>query len=262
MDLKKARAFSDLLWQLNVAGTSIAIVRLYREGLHKTYRWFFGYLIVSLLRTLLLYSFRPSDPVYMKIWLATEPILWVFYVGVVTELYSLFLSKYPGISSWAAKFFYGASAASAMVSALVVFMTPGGVRKGPELYHFELLAERGIVGSLALFLLLLLMMVAFFPVPQSRNLLIHCCLFTGYFFAANVIGMVVQIFELKWLVLFANNARLAVALICQVCWALLLSSRGEERRRARGLGVNLFNEKKLLEQMETLNASLLRSTRK
>src|SRR5438132_686502 len=106
------------LWMLNVGGSALVVWRLYSTGLHLTYRFFFASMILSLARSGALLPFYPRSETYYKIWSATQPILWLFYILVVAELYSLVLKRYQGIYSLGRWFFFTAVAISVIISAL------------------------------------------------------------------------------------------------------------------------------------------------
>jgi len=251
-------------WILNVMAVAVVVWRLYSAGLHRIYRFFFAALLFATLRSILLLPFDPKSPTYYTIWVATEPILWLSYVLVVFELYSLVLKHYRGIYSVGRIFFFAAVATSAIASALTVLLTMTGTLGARPLLHYYALLERGIVTSLAIFLLLLLTLVTWFPVPLSRNLLIHCSVYTAYFFADNVIILYWHVSgtageaTTHWATIY----RLSAALVCYFCWAFLLSPSGEDRIAALHLGRSPLEEKRLLGQLEGLNATLLRTARK
>lgn len=251
-------------WILNVIAIAVVVWRLYSAGLHLIYRFFFAALVFATLRSVVLMPFGPKSPTYYAIWIGTEPILWLSYVLVVFELYSLVLKHYRGIYSVGRIFFFAAVATSAIAATLTVLLTMSGGNGAKPLLHYYALVERGIVTSLAIFLLLLLMLVTWFPVPLSRNLLIHCSVYTAYFFADNVIVLYWHIGGTQGAATthWATIARLSVALACYFCWAFLLSRSGEDRIAALHLGRSPLEEKRLLGQLEGLNATLLRTVRK
>jgi hypothetical protein len=248
-------------WTLNVLASAFVVGRLYWAGLHRTYRFFFASLVFALLRSAALFPFGTRNWIYYRIWAGTEPILWVSYVLVVFELYSLVLKQYHGIYSVGRKFFFVAVATSTVISALTVLPTMTGALATHPLRYYYSLAERGVVTSLAIFLLLLLAMVTWFPVPLSRNLLIHCSVYTAYFFAVNVINLYWHLGGTE-ATYWRNMSRYAVALGCYFCWAFLLSRSGEDRTASLHLGRSPLEEKRLLGQLEGLNATLLRTARK
>ncbi len=254
------------IWTLNFIGSALIVWRLIQAGLYKTYRYFFAYILFAAIRTAVLLPFPPNGfQTYYKIWVATQPVLWIFYVLVVAELYYLVLREYRGIYSLGRWFLYGAVSVAVLISALTVLPTvqsiPVDARRPLPLYYYAYI-ERGLVTSLAVILLLLMLLVAWFPVPLSKNLLTHCAVYSAYFFANNVAVLYWQVGTGRQTVKFSTAARLSVALICYLCWVFLLSRKGEERKTSLKLGRNPLEEKRLLGQLETLNQTLLRTARK
>jgi hypothetical protein len=252
-----------VLWTLSVLGSALVVWRLHSLDLHLTYRFFFLNMALSVARSLALLPFGPRTPIYYKIWVSTEPILWVSYILVVYELYSLVLKQYQGIYSLGRWFFFAAVATSSIVATLSVLTTNSTNALGsslPLIFPYVLF-ERLAFTSLAIFLFLLLALIAWFPVPLSRNLLIHGTIYTGYFFVNNVLMMFFHIRgpEAASLV---SDARLSTAIVCYACWILRLSQSGEDRVTSLRLGRSPVEERRMLVHLDTLNATLLRSARK
>jgi hypothetical protein len=121
------------------------------------------------------------------------------------------------------------------------------------------LVERSMLVALGIFLLLVL--VTWFPVPLSRNLLIHATIYTGYFFINNVFVMIYQLAGKKVVVL-TTDVRLLAAIVCYASWVFLLSRRGEERTTSLSLGRSEIEEQRLLRRLQALNTALLRTASK
>jgi hypothetical protein len=247
-------------WTLNVLASALVVGRLYWVGLHRTYRFFCASLVFAVVRSVSLLPFSPRQPAYYRIWVGTEPVLWLSYVLVVFELYSLVLKQYRGIYSVGRMFFFIAAGASTVISALTVLPTMTGALAERALFYYAIV-ERGIVTSLAIFLLLLLALVTWFTIPLSRNLLIHCSVYTTYFFSVNVINLFWHIGGAN-ATYWYNMSRFTIALGCYFCWGFLLSPSGEDRTASLHLGRSPLEEKRLLGQLEGLNATLLRTARK
>jgi hypothetical protein len=249
------------LWGLNLLASAFVVWRLHFLGLRKTYRYFFGGMVLAVIRTAILFPLSPSTKLYYQVWISTQPLLWLAYLLIVSELYFLSLKSYRGIYSLTRWFLFGAVATAVIISAITVLptITVAPVRY-PMPYYYALI-ERGIATSLAIFLLLLLLLVTWFTIPLSRNLLTHCTVYSVYFFANNVISLYRQLGGIDASSL-SNISKLTVALGCYYCWAFLLSSNGEERTASLHLGRSALDEKRLLGQLEDLNATLLRAARK
>ena len=250
------------VWALNFIASAFVIWRLYSLGLYRTYRYFFAGMILAVVRTAVLFPLGPRAEIYYRIWVATQPLLWLSYLLIVFELSSLVLRQYPGIQTMGRWFFFSGVAIAAIVSALTVLPTiaaPPAARY-PVFYYYALI-ERGFATSLAIFLLLLLLLVTWFTIPLSRNLLIHCIVYSVYFFANNVSFLYRHLGGANASYLH-NMSKLTVALGCYFCWAFLLSRSGEDRTASLRLGRSALEEKRLLGQLEGLNAILLRTARK
>src|SRR5207248_7683527 len=180
------------IWALNLLATALVIWRLFHLGLNKTYRFFLASMAIGLLRSLALFPFSPRSQPYYQIWVWTQPILWLFQVLVVFELYALVLRQYRGIYTVGRVFLFGAIAASALFSALTVLPTRVASPSEYRVYYYWLL-ERAVVTSLVVFLALLLLLVVWFAVPLSRNLLTHCLVYSAYFFSNNMVFLYRQI---------------------------------------------------------------------
>ena len=249
------------LWILQLPASALVIWRLYYSGLQRIYPYFLASVAVTVARSVALYPFAPTTRTYYNIWAATQPLLWLAYLLVVAELYSLVLKSYPGIYSVGRWFFFAGVTTAVVISALTVLPTIGAAPpRNPILYYYALI-ERGLVTGLAIFLVLLLALVAWFPVPLSRNLRTHCLVYSTYFFTNNVI-MLYWHSGGKNTVYLASLARVSIHIACALCWGFLLSRSGEERTASLVLGRSPLEEKRLLGQLESLNATLLRTARK
>src|SRR6266545_1001959 len=95
-----------------VALTGLAAVRLRWLGLNQRYRIFIVYLIFRACRSILLLFFDRRSHGYVYAFEATEPMLWILYVLVVLELYSLVLEQFPGIYTAGRRVLWAALAVS------------------------------------------------------------------------------------------------------------------------------------------------------
>lgn len=106
---------------VTLAGMVLTCLRLLGCRLHKRYRVFFAFLLVSSVRAAVLLVFPTHASLYMKIWVLTEPVFWVFYILLVLELYSLILEGHKGLYTLGRWAMYAASAAAFLVSIASLF---------------------------------------------------------------------------------------------------------------------------------------------
>src|ERR1039458_9276957 len=78
-------------------GSVLMVLKLYRTGLYRRYPIFFAFFIFRIPNSIWLLFLAVSSPLYLKVWVLTEPIELGFYVLMVVELYKLVLEKYKGL---------------------------------------------------------------------------------------------------------------------------------------------------------------------
>ena len=244
---------------LMVAGTAVLSVRLLTTGLHRRYRVFFYYLIFATLHLGVLANLHQHSNVYQKIWVLTEPIDWLFSVLIVLEIYALVLADYRGLATvgrWALITAVGLALAASAISLLV----PSQVSQS-QLMRYYYVAERAIYFSLCVFLITILGFLVQYPVTLRRNIITHSMVFSVYFLGGSVLYSLVSMFGYRTLEL-VSHALTVVALAAIGAWLLLLNPAGEVRKVSLRPQWMPGQEQELVSQLNSLNAALLRATRR
>lgn len=242
-----------------LAGMALTSLRLYRCALWRRYPVFFWYLLFSTLRSTALSVFPVHSGVYMQVWAVTEPVLWIFYILLVLELYSVILESHKGLYTLGRWAMYAASAAALLVSVVTVF-APTDAGQKSILMPFYLMTARALLASLLLFLFLLLAFLSRYPVTLSRNAIVHSIVYSVYFLAGSVSFLLRSMFG------FAISEPMNVLLsglsaACALAWLVLLNPEGEARKvelHAPPAGQEEF----LVRQLDQLNAAVMRAARK
>lgn len=237
-----------------MVGTAVTAMRMYHFGLHRKYKYFFAYLIFFTLYGPTGFIVNVKSPLYMQIWFITEPVIWLFYVLVVLELYSLLLANHKGLYSLGRWIMHGSLALSVLFSAASIMMTP---RRPHALFGWYVVAERGLAFSLSAFLLLALTCLMLLPIRLTRNLTLHSALFSA-FFLSNTLGRLL-VFGRVAISPAMNNAMMVVPAVCVLLWMLFLDEKGEEQK-LRLPFLSREHEQRLITQLDTLNSTLLRSS--
>jgi hypothetical protein len=120
--------------------------------------------------------------------------------------------------------------------------------------------ERGVDFSLAIFILLILFFLSRYPVPLSRNVVVHSVVFS-LFFLSNTIGLLLHSVFGMQLIHEVDMLFTGTSSACMVAWLVLLNARGEKvqvttQHFGRG------DEERILLQLDALNDTLLRASRK
>jgi hypothetical protein len=252
-------ALNDSIQYLICALSLLAIVKLWRTGLYRKYLALLAFLIFTLFLSLsILVLFKNSNsPVYRTFWEVTQPFSWLFSVWVVLELYSLILERHKGLATFGRWIQYAGFAVSTLISLLVMLpQIPVDARRGRIVIIYYYGIERGVDFGMLVFLLFILAWLTQYPVPLSRNVIVHSFVYTTLFLT-NSIAMFARIFFRTQLWEAIVPVMTGIFALCVLTWLIFLTPKGEEIR-VRLPRFSTEHEERVLEQLETLNRTLLK----
>ena len=220
---------------------------------------FSAYLVFSLIESSVPLLFARGTDAYGYSFLIFKGVGWLFQVLITLELFTLILGRYPGIASLGARL-VKTSSAIALIAALLSVTVANATHQYPLLDRFYLVS-RVVYLSIFLFVVLMVSFLIWFPVPLSRNAVRYV---TGYavylgakvaaFFTINLFGTV--------LTGAVSNFLLSIDVACLIYWAATFRHFGEEIALTIGHSWNPHEEARLIGQLESINASLLRTSRR
>jgi hypothetical protein len=248
------------IFQYSVAALSaLAGVKLWRTGLHRRYPALLAFLLLNPILSL---GFLVSSvAAYVTYWKILQPFTWLFSVWVVLELYTVILERHKGLATFGRWMQYGGFAVSTLVSVLALLprIQTGRGHADPVLVYYYAI-ERGVDCGMLVFLLVLLVWLTQYPVPLSRNVVIHSFAYTALFLS-NSVGLFGQAFFGFALSRSVTLALTGVFGICILTWLIFLNAQGEEVR-VTVLHFTAEHEERILEQLETVNQALLKLSRR
>ncbi len=253
-------AIQQYIQILLLIGSVLVAARLYHNGLWRKYVVFFAYFIFRIPNSAWPLVINDESSAYFWLWLITSPVCVIFYVLVVAELYRLILEKYRGLATIGRWAMYAATAISVMISVLALLprFTPAMPQRSRDV-GYETALERGIDLSLVVFVLLLLLFLSRFPITLSRNVMVHAAIFSLYFLAA-ALGLVLHAL---WGINLSAEVNLflsCTSLVCVGGWLLLLNPAWESVPAHLPL-FRSGDEEKILRELDSVNAALLRISR-
>jgi hypothetical protein len=243
---------------LSLVGSALTAYKLYRTGLYRRYPVFFAYFVFRVPNGSWPFLFDLRSATYGWVWIATEPLLWMFYVLMVVELSRLILEQYKGLYTVFRWGMLASVAVAASISAisLIPRIRPDSPQRS-KYFGLFLAGERGLDLSLAIFILLILLFLSRYPITLSRNVRVHAVVYSVYFLA-NTFGFLMRsLFGLQ----VATQVDLLIMLTstgAMVAWLFLLSPHGETIPKPENRSTEA-HEQRLLAQLESLNALLLKS---
>jgi hypothetical protein len=249
---------------ISVVFSGLVVLRLYTSGLYRRYRLFFVYFafrVPYLAFSVIRYGHDSGSRSYLNFFLFTEPIVLIFYVLVVFELYGLVLERYKGLHTLGRWLMYVAITVSATISLLSMLPRIAPSTQEPSKYLFrEVGVERGVDFSLVIFILLIVLFLARYPVPLSRNVIVHTVIYAVFFLSETLVLLLRTL--VGWTAKDTFNiCQAALSAACTVAWCLFLSAKGEEVQ-VHAPQFRPEAEKRILEQLDGLNATLMKVSQK
>jgi|SRR5579871_893375 len=247
-----------LLWGVSIMANAVVAWRLYQLDLHRIYRVFFAYLAFAAARSVTLFVLPSGlrSSTYAIIYFLTAPILWLFYITVVLELYSLVLRNYAGIHSLGRWTLYGALFFSVAISVLTLIPSAGN--ESSQLMFWCTTVERGVVFSLVIFLFLILLFLAIYPVHLCRNILVHSVVYTVFFLGISMMILIRNVVGHDVMHVL-NTVVLVMNVTCYAVWIFFLTREGENRITTLRHDWRPADELRLIEQLNHINATLMRA---
>ena len=240
-------------------GSVLMVLNLYRTGLYHRYPIFFAFFIFRIPNSIWPLFLEVSSYLYLRVWVMTEFIALGFYVLMVVELYKLVLEKYKGLYSLGRWALYLSLAISVGISAISLLpQIKPSMPQRSKIMFYMVATERGIQTGLAIFIVLILCFLSFFPVNLSRNVRVHALVFSVFFLSSTFMLLMRSLFGMR-LVNEFNTIVLGVTAASVVAWLVLLRAAGEESRRAP-VPFGQEHESRLLAHLDSLNAALLRAS--
>jgi hypothetical protein len=251
--------YLELLLAISCGAASL---KLLATGLFRRYKCLSAYLVFYFLYTIgLLIIGDVRSPLYMKYWVISEPFLWLFYVLTILELYSLVLEKHQGLYTLGKWFLYTGLSVSVLISLLTLLphLEFGRIQRSGILSYFYPI-ERGLDFSLLVFLLFIMILLTRYPVPLSRNVIIHSITYSAFFFS-NALAMFARVIFGLTLSRTVSTFALGVSTACSLIWFFLLTPGGEHTQ-VRVPWISPQHEGQILSHLDSLNATMLKISQK
>lgn len=246
---------------VSTLGCLLTALRLSWSGLYKRYPVFTAYFAFLAIDGIWPLFLPQNSDWYFYCWICTEPLLRIFCVFAVLELYRLLLEPYKGLYSLGRWAMYGVSFVSVIVSGLMLLphITPATPLKSVRL-GYAMAFNRGADFSLTIFILLSLLFLSQYPIKLSRNLVIHASLYSAYFLSRGTYLLFRRAIPLGPMVSILDLVFAGIVAACTLAWFLFLTPKGEEVRTAR-LRFSAEYEARVLQKLDALNQVMLKSAK-
>lgn len=246
---------------VSLAGFVLTIARLFASGLYRRYPFFFAYLIYCTIPVTMSLWMDTRSAKYFYLWAFTEPMLWIFNIVVVLELYSLVLEKYKGLYTLGRWALYASMTLAVILSTLTLIPQLGTPAfRSSRVYLLYVVIERGVMCSLLIFLFLILLLMRKYPIRLNRNVVVHCIVYSIFFLTNTLALFLHSLFGVR-ISLQMNAVMTGVMALCVFLWLVLLNQRGETVLVSVS-GLDAAHEVAIVSRLNALNTTVLRAARK
>lgn len=253
--------FDEFFRVVSILGSALTAFKLFQTGLHRRYRFFFAYLVFRIPAMSCGLLLDTAGRQYLWLFTRSEPVIMLFYVLIVLELYRLVLGRYKGLYTlgmWAMGIAMAIAVSVSVMSLRAA--TAQQIKNFSFWVIFELRGEARLDLALVVFILLILWFLSRYPIRLNRNVIVHTSVYSVFFFA-NSLGLVFWFFKMNIKDAVVNTSLMGIASICAVVWWIGLTKKGEEVQvQLPFLGPGA--EQRVLQQLDALNATLLKASRK
>jgi hypothetical protein len=155
---------------------------------------------------------------------------------------------------------YAALFLSISISSLLLLPKLSIARQASRWLGYYMMIERGLACSLLIFLFVILIFLTRYPVPLSRNVIVHCGVYTVFFLTATLAMLLRTLFGFD-IARSVNVGISGVNALCAVAWFFCLTPYGEARR----VSLPKFDpehEERILHKLNALNRTVLKAAKK
>ena len=247
-----------LLTLVTSLGAGILAYVLLRRDLASTYRAFTWYLmaecVTGLTSALINLVAKPTTAGLSYHLL--QPVIWFFYIGVVLEIYRKCLYRFKGIARVGQQILVFGLIGSMVLSVATVQPDLESSRHAGALSVLYITAaHRVITGGITLFLLLLAVVLNWFPVPIATNTVFHTAV-SFFFFLSMTVAHLYRNLTGREATDNMNAGVMVMGSFCLLAWGLRLLPEGESDG-GDSLG-SATDSGWLLAQMDAINRALMR----
>ena len=236
--------------------TAALLLVMAHRGLAGTYRIFLAFMAVKSVDSVIFIVLNPATNRYAYAYLAANPILWVFSILVVLELYENVLADFPGIVSFGKWVITGTFAIAVCISLLTARYdwNVSAHPLSPVLFYYTFI-ERGVTTSQVLFLLLMTVFLRWFPAPLQRNVHVHTVILFFYFLIESSLLLFRNLVG-EQVTMPVNLAILGASCLCVIGWIWQLSPKLADRKITYRK-VDMEEENRILGGLRAVNDTLL-----
>lgn len=253
------------LWFLTTGLTAAVLVKLWLTGLIKVYKLFFAYLLVDFVSSVGAMMIPFHSKMYGSFYFTAQTLKIIVGAFVLIEIYSLALERHPALARFGRSIvgYILIGAGALPLIELWLGRWAGAATAAQRYVRAFLLFEQTIDGTMAIFLILISVFMAWFPVRLRRNVVVYTSGFIAWSLSRSVMALIMS----RWFTdahtkQITGIVQFCFALGCLVFWLIGFQREGEVRTAVVGHVWNRAEAEKLAEQLDAINDNLEKMRRR
>jgi hypothetical protein len=253
-------SWEKVVWYSTIVLTAGLLAKLWSSGLFKIYRLFFCYVAWDLLSSLIGLSLTDGTNAYGYFYLGAQALKIVIAAFMLAEIYGLAFERTPALAEYGRNTVGYILVGAALIPAIGLLVDHPAHGQTDRYLHAVFLFEQTMDSTIAIFLIIISVFIAWFPVKLRRNVIIYI----GGF----IVWSLTRSAEVHLANQFPKNLRaislvqLCIGLGCLLVWLTGLRHEGETRTAVVGHLWNRAEADRLTQQLDAINDSLARLRRR
>jgi hypothetical protein len=250
------------IWWLTIVLTVAVLTRLWSSGLIRIYKLFFCYLAWDFLASVIGRSLTYNTDSYGYFYIGAQTLKIVIAAFMLAEIYSLAMEKTPALARFGRTAVGYILVAAALIPAVGLMIDRSDSAAYPYLRAFYLF-EQTMDATMAIFLILISVFMAWFPVQLRRNVIVYIFGFILWWLEHAGAAHSVNQFPKNLVAIRVISAiQMCVSVGCLIFWLIGLRREGESKTAVVGHLWNRAEAKRLTDQLDAINNSLERLRRR
>ncbi len=253
---------TDFLSAVQTALYAVLTAKLWRDGLLLRYRFFATYIVLQLVVSLVRSAIRYGTDAYAYFYFASQPVLILGAFLAISEVYTLVLKDRAEIARLGRRLLPWSVVAAVVLSGITLFVRWSSEGSKSPILESYFTTEQFLYCSILLVVLLISGFLLYFPVPLSRNVILHSSLFACYLFI-QVSARLLRIYMGSSATELLNVALMTFGVVCLLIWLMRLTPEGDLVMTKAGAPVwTEEQERRLLGHLDSINTTLQNSAKK
>lgn len=256
-------SWEKVVWYLTMILTAALLAKLWLNGLIKVYRLFFCYLAWDFLSSLIGLSLTYNTNAYGYFYLGAQTLKIAIAAFMLAEIYGLAFEGTPALAQFGRNTVGYILGAAALLPVIGLFVEYSARAEAYPYLRATYSFERTMDATIAIFLILISVFMAWFPVQLRRNVIMYIGGFIVWSLTRSAAVHLANQFSKNPAAIRAISAvQMCITLACLVLWLLGVRRDGESRTAVVGHLWNRADADRLTGQLDAINNNLERMRRK